>query len=98
MFTLFLRSPCLSVNNSMFLTRILLNYLPSLLAIIASIRLKISEVCHLSADFMGNLIYLPSLNLMMTLSKCTAHNAFFLFYLTGYTSQKMLIQVKTIDV
>ena len=49
---------------------------------------------------MRNLIFLPSLKLlkMMKSSKCTAHNVFFLFYLNGYTSHKMLFLVKAIDV
>ena len=44
--TLYLRSPCLVVNKSIFFTRILLRYLLSLLAITVGIKLKIPNVCH----------------------------------------------------
>ena len=50
-FTLYLRSPWLVVNKSMFSTRILLKYLPPVLAIISGIFLKISNVFHYQCSF-----------------------------------------------
>ena len=50
-FTLYLRSPCVVVNKSMFSTRILLKYLPPVLAIISDICLKISNVFHYQCSF-----------------------------------------------
>ena len=50
-FTLYLRSPCLAVNNTTFATRIFLKYMPSVLAIIPGNVSKISNVFHRQCTF-----------------------------------------------
>ena len=50
-FQLYLCSPCLAVNKSMFSTQILLKYLPPVLAIISGTFVKISNVFHDQCSF-----------------------------------------------
>ena len=82
----------------MFSIQTVLKFLPSLLAITAGIVLKISNVCHYQCRFYKK-FNIPTVIIlkMMTSSKCTAHNSFFLFYLKVYTASKILFRVKISD-